>query len=257
MQLVLQNVGKQFSHSSRETLADINLEIHKGEFICFVGPSGCGKSTLLKLVAGLEKPSTGKILLDENEIASPGADRVMMFQESALYPWKTVLENVMFGMELSGIPVKERTERAKHYLHMVRLQEFMDYPIHHLSGGMKQRTALARALSLDGQVLLMDEPFSALDKQTINILRKELEDIWIQTGKTILYVTHSVEEAVFFADRVVVLSEHPGKIKRIYSINLERPRRIDKPDFLEIRKKILDEVQNEVAKIAGDEYDKN
>lgn len=256
MLLTLEHVGKRFFNDNRETLADVNLTIKEGEFICIVGPSGCGKSTLLNLVAGLEKPSQGRILLNGKELDGPGSDRAVMFQEAALYPWLNVVENVMFGMELSGIPKEQRRERAEYYLNMVRLREFMSYPVFQLSGGMKQRTALARSLALDSRLLLMDEPFSALDKQTINILRRELEQIWLQTGKTILYVTHSVEEAVFFADRVVILSEHPGRIKQIYSIKLERPRRIENPEFLEIRRKILSDVQNEVVKFAEGEYDK-
>lgn len=254
MLLQLRHVGKNFEGSKKETIKDISLDIKDGEFVCIVGPSGCGKSTLLNLVAGLDHPTQGEILLNGKRIEGPGADRVVMFQEAALYPWLNVLDNVKFGVDLIGLPEAEQERRAAHFLKMVGLSEFKDYPIHKLSGGMKQRTALARALAMDSEILLMDEPFSALDKQTINVLRRELVEIWLETKKTIIYVTHSVEEAVFFADRVVVLSDNPGEVKHIYDIELERPREIDSGSFLKYRKKILDEVQREVSKIAEQEF---
>lgn len=255
MTVSIKNLSKSFEGTKKETLKDINLEIKPGEFICVVGPSGCGKSTLLNLIAGLETPTEGSIMVDGQEVKSPGADRIVMFQEAALFPWLTVVENVRFGMELAGLDGAEQEKRAEYYLKMVQLYHFKDYPIHQLSGGMKQRTALARALCLDSKILLMDEPFSALDKQTTNILRDELQNIWLKTKKTVFFITHSVEEAVFFADRIVVLSDNPGEIKHIYQVNLPRPRKIDSPEFIKIRKEILELVQREVVKIAKEEYD--
>ena len=247
MSLVLQGLYKQFENSDKATLNEIDLEIEKGEFVCIVGTSGCGKSTLLNLVAGLETPTRGKVLLDGEEVTGPGADRTVMFQEHGLFPWLSVIENVKFGMKIAGVSKQEQEEKAMHYLKMVHLEEYRDYLIHQISGGMRQRTALARALTMDSSVLLMDEPFSALDKQTSNRLREELQRIWQETGKTILFITHSVEEAVYLADRVVVLSPETGKISEIVSIGLERPRHVYAPEFVELRHKILEEVRGEAV----------
>lgn len=255
MYLQLNSINKFFKDTNKETLKDINLSVERGEFICIVGPSGCGKSTLLNLVAGLEEASSGEIILDGEVVKGPGADRVMMFQEAALYPWLTVYENVMFGLEAAGYKKQEQKEIAKKYLKLVQLWHYRDYPIHQISGGMKQRTALARALALDGKLLLMDEPFSALDKQTINILRGELEQIWEKTKKTILYVTHSVEEAIYFADRVIVLSDNPGTIKDIIPNTLPRPRSVEDEDFVAMRKKILKQVQLSAIESVAEEFD--
>ena len=175
MSLVLKNVSKVFEDSKEDVLNEINLEIEKGEFVCVVGRSGCGKSTLLNLIAGLEKPTEGEILLNSRPVTGPGSDRIVMFQEHALFPWLNVIQNVEFGMKIAGILQKEREERALSNLRMVGLEEYKDYAIHQLSGGMRQRVALARALTLDSEILLMDEPFSALDKQTSNRLREELQ----------------------------------------------------------------------------------
>ncbi len=256
MSLELKQISRSFDNSVRETLKDISLTVEDGEFVCIVGPSGCGKSTLLNIVAGLDRPTSGEILVNGKPIAGPGADRVMMFQEHALYPWLNVRENVKFGMKLAGVPKEEQERRAEHYLKLVRLWEFRDYRIHEISGGMKQRTALARALCLNSPLLLMDEPFSALDKQTTNKLRSDLEQIWEETKKTILFVTHSVEEAVFLADRIVVLSDNPGCVKEVFPVSLPRPREIDSPEFLTIRHKILSCVEREVEKFAKEEYDR-
>ena len=255
MALEIKNVNRTFEGSEKETLKDISLHIEEGEFVCIVGPSGCGKSTILNIVAGLDHPTGGELYLDGEKITGPGADRVVMFQEHALFPWLNVLENVKFGMRMMGIPKEEQSRRAEHYLKMVQLWDVRNYRIHEISGGMRQRTALARALCLDGPVLLMDEPFSALDKQTTNKLRADLEEIWEETGKTVLFVTHSVEEAVFLADRIVVLSDNPGCIKEIFSVDLPRPRCNDAPEFLKIRHKILNCVEREVEKFAKEEYD--
>lgn len=255
MYLQLNSISKIFDETDKETLQDISLSVEKGEFICIVGPSGCGKSTLLNLVAGLDTPSDGEIILDGSKVEGPGADRVVMFQEAALYPWLNVMENVMFGLRAAGHDKASQREIAEKYLRLVQLWHYRDYPIHQISGGMKQRTALARALALDSKLLLMDEPFSALDKQTINILRAELEEIWEKTRKTILYVTHSVEEAVYFADRVVVMAENPGRIKEIIPVSLPRPRNIEEEQFTSLRKKILDQVQLSARQSIAQEFD--
>ena len=246
MSLVLKNVSKVFEDSKEDVLNEINLEIEKGEFVCVVGRSGCGKSTLLNLIAGLEKPTEGEILLNSCPVTGPGSDRIVMFQEHALFPWLNVIQNVEFGMKIAGIPQKEREERALSNLRMVGLEEYKDYAIHQLSGGMRQRVALARALTLDSEILLMDEPFSALDKQTSNRLREELQEIWVKTKRTVLFIMHSVEEAVYLADRVVVMS--PAGITDIVSVELERPRYVYDERFVEYRHKILEKVEEKVYK---------
>lgn len=245
MSLELKNVSMQFSNSENATLNEISLSVEPGEFVCIVGASGCGKSTLLNLIAGLLKPTDGEILLDGKKITGPGADRTVMFQEHGLYPWLNVIDNVKFGMKLAGVPKEVQEERAVHYLKMVNLLEYRNYPIHQISGGMRQRTALARALTMDSSVLLMDEPFSALDKQTSNKLREELQRIWMETKRTILFITHSVEEAVYLGDRVVVLSADAKKKPHIMEIGLQRPRHVYSPEFVELRHQILEEIRGE------------
>lgn len=253
--LVIKGVSKVFQDTDKETLQNINLDIEEGEFICIVGPSGSGKSTLLNLIAGLDKPTEGEILLDGLKVVEPGIERTVMFQEAALFPWLSVIENVKFGMNIAKIPKEEQENKAIKYLEMVHLSKYKDYAVHQLSGGMKQRAALARALTMDGKLLLMDEPFSSLDKQTTNILRDEVEKIWEVNRKTIILVTHSVEEAIFFADRIFLLSSNPGSIKKIYEVNLPRPRHIESREFVNLRKEILGEVREEVEKIAQKEYE--
>ncbi len=247
MALEIKGVHKQFQNNDSATLHDINLEIQNGEFVCIVGSSGCGKSTLLNLIAGLDQPTRGEILLDGNAITGPGAERTVMFQEHGLFPWLNVIENVKFGMKLSGLPKEEQEEKAEYYLNMVKLLDYKDFLIHEISGGMRQRVALARALTMDSKILLMDEPFSALDKQTSNQLREELQRIWMETKRTILFITHSVEEAVYLADRVVILSAETGQIANIIPIELERPREVYQPDFVEYRHQILNLVREEIA----------
>ena len=243
MSLLIENVSKTFEDEERPTIHNINLEIKKGEFICVIGKSGCGKSTLLNLIAGLDKPTKGKITLDEKEITSPSRERVVMFQENALFPWLNTIENVKFGLNLAGVSKEEQESTAMKYLSMVGLEKYRDYPIHQLSGGMRQRVALARAFTMDSKILLMDEPFSALDKQTSNTLRRELESLWMKTNRTVFFITHSVEEAVFLADRVVVMSSKTGTIHEIIEISLERPRDVYSESFVAIRHKILDFLQ--------------
>lgn len=244
MALEIRNLGKKFHNSDEYTLKNVNLTIEAGEFVCIVGQSGCGKSTLLNLVAGLDQPTEGEILLDGEKVTAPGTDRTVMFQEHALFPWLNVIDNVKFGMKLAGISETVQEEKAMYYLEMVQLEKYINYRIHELSGGMRQRVALARALTLDSKMLLMDEPFSALDKQTANTMREELEKIWLQTKKTILFITHSVEEAIYLADRVVVLSEKGGKIKRIVPVDLLRPRKVSDLRLVQLRQQILDEIRS-------------
>ncbi len=258
MYLQLNSINKVFENTKKEkkeTIRDVSLEVEEGEFICLVGPSGCGKSTVLNLVAGLLPLSSGEIVLDGEKVQGPGADRVVMFQEAALFPWLNVIQNVMFGLDAAGYSKKEQREIAEKYLRMVQLWNYRDYPVHQISGGMKQRVALARSLALDSKLLLMDEPFSALDKQTINVLREELEAIWEKHKKTILYVTHSVEEAVYFADRVVVMSGNPGQIREIIPVDLERPRKVEEDAFVAIRKRILTGVKAGVKESLQSEFD--
>ena len=246
MPLQLKNVTKTFQDSGQDAVRNVDLEIRDGEFVCVVGKSGCGKSTLLNLIAGLEKPTSGQILLDDAPITGPGADRTVMFQDHALFPWLNVIQNVKFGMEIAGVPKQEQEERAMKYLRRMQLEDYRDYAVHQLSGGMRQRVALARALTLDSRILLMDEPFSALDKQTSNRLRSELQDIWMKTRRTIFFITHSVEEAVYLADRVIVLSSGPDSVQDIVPIELERPRHVYDEAFVEYRRRILGEVQKEL-----------
>ncbi|MHB1126254.1 MAG: ABC transporter ATP-binding protein [Bacillota bacterium] len=257
MSLKFNNVSKNFitKHKNTHTLEDISLEIPKGEFVCLVGPSGCGKSTLLNVAAGLEKASAGSVFLNDQEIVGAGPDRAVMFQEPALFPWLKVIDNVEFGMKMLGVPKTERRERAQEFLKMVHLTKFQNYYIHELSGGMKQRAALARALSMDSQVLLMDEPFAALDSQTKHILQMELQQIWWETKKTIIFVSHDVNEAVLLADRVIVMSANPGRIKKDISIRLARPRHVESLDLTYMAAEILKELKDEVEKVAKAEYD--
>jgi NitT/TauT family transport system ATP-binding protein len=255
--LEIKGVNKRFVTKNKETytLDNINLSIKKGEFVCLLGPSGCGKSTLLNIMAGLLKPSDGIVSLNGNEVKEVGPDKAMMFQESALFPWLRVVDNVEFGMKMAGIPKDERREKALTYLKMVHLTKFQNSFIHELSGGMRQRVALARALTLDSELLLMDEPFSALDSQTKSILQLELQKIWWETKKTIVFVTHNVEEAVLLGDRVIVMSANPGRIKREFKIELARPREAQSIDLAYVASEVMKELKEEVEKVAKSEYD--
>jgi len=255
--LIIENVSKKFITKSNKThtLDRVSLELNNGEFVCILGPSGCGKSTLLNIIAGLEKACDGKILLNGRHIKEAGPDRAVMFQEAALFPWLKVMDNVEFGMKMAGIPKEIRREKALKYLKMVHLTKFRDSYVHELSGGMKQRVALARALTLDSEVLLMDEPFAALDSQTKNILQLELQQIWWETRKTIVFVTHNVEEAVLLADRVIVMSANPGRIKKEFRIQLARPRQLESVDLAYMIGDIMKELKEEVEKVAKAEYD--
>lgn len=257
MHVILNALSKIFLTKSKEThvFKNIYLEVSHGEFICLLGPSGCGKSTLLNIIAGLEMPSEGRVIVSGLDVASPGPDRAMMFQESALFPWLTVIENVTFGMKLQGVSKEERTRIALKYLKMTHLTKFKNAYIHELSGGMRQRVALARCLAMESEILLMDEPFGALDSQTRLILQMELQKIWLSTKKTIFFVTHSVEEAVLLADRILIMSCYPGGIKSIYPVDLPHPRSVDSEDVSSIMRSVLKELKEEVEKVAKEEFD--
>ena len=238
----IQHVTKIFTRDEGEptvTLKDVTLEIKKKEFICIVGASGCGKTTLLRIIAGLETTTEGTILLNGVPIKGTDTDRGMVFQEYSLFPWKSVIDNIAFGLEMQGIPKAERRKIAEEYLKIIHLEQFRDAYPHELSGGMRQRVAIARALANKPKVLLMDEPFGALDAQTRNVMQRELLEIWADTQKTVIFVTHSVDEAVFLADRIVILSPRPGKIEEIISVDLPRMRDRTAPKFAEMRKHIL------------------
>jgi NitT/TauT family transport system ATP-binding protein len=228
--LSVQTVSKRFRSRGREThaLDDISLEVGEGEFVCLVGPSGCGKSTLLNIIAGLESADGGRVLCDGAPVAGPGRERMMMFQEAALFPWLDSFANVLFGLKLKpGLDGPERRKVAEFYLKLVGLEKFHHAFVHELSGGMKQRVALARALAPNPRVLLMDEPFAALDALTREQLYGDLQHIWQERKKTIVFVTHNVREAVCLGDRVVLFSPHPGRIREQFKIDLPRPRDIN------------------------------
>ncbi|NKY27891.1 ABC transporter ATP-binding protein [Nocardia gamkensis] len=224
--LALTGVRKQFAvRGSQErftALEDISLELREGEFLVLVGPSGSGKSTLLDLLGGLSKPTSGEILLDGKPITGPGLDRGIVFQQYALLPWRTARSNIEFGLEAKGLRRRTRRELADHYLELVGLSGFGDRYPHELSGGMKQRVAIARSLAFDPEVLLMDEPFAALDAQTRESLQDELLRIWRATGKTVLFITHGIDEAVYLGQRVAVLTSRPGRIKALVDVELDR-----------------------------------
>jgi len=238
--ITLENITKGYLKYKQEYVAlqDINLKVDKGEFLCIVGPSGCGKTTLLRMIAGLDFPTSGQIMENETEISGPSRERGYVFQQYSLFPWRNVLDNVAFGLEVQGLADEERYQKARKYLKMVGLSSFEKSSPQELSGGMKQRVAIARCLVNDPQVLLMDEPFSALDVQTRHKLQKELVHIWRKEQKTIIFVTHNVDEAVFLADRVVVLSSAPGTIIKTFNIELDRIRDRTSHEFLNLKKEI-------------------
>ena len=235
MTFEIKNVSKVFvSDDSNEevfALKDINLTIETGKFVSFVGPSGCGKTTLLRLIEGFENPTEGTIKDDGEIVTEPSSKRGFIFQNYSLFPWLNVMDNVMFGLEITGKPKKENEERAMKYLEAVGLKDFAKRYPHELSGGMKQRVAIIRSIISDSKSLLMDESFSALDVQTKHKLQKQIYEICKQKNKTIIFVTHDVDEAVYLSDEIVVLSRRPGRIKKIYEIKLERPRNRDDQEF--------------------------
>ncbi len=253
----LQDVSLSYqTESGTELLAldRIDLDVQQGEFLCIVGPSGCGKSTLLHLIAALQKPTSGNIAIDDENVTTPGTDRILIFQEHGLFPWLTVGQNVEFGMKMKGLSRSERAERTRYYLRLVHLSEFKDSRPHQLSGGMRQRVALARALATEPDVLLMDEPFAALDAQTRDMLHDELEKIWGETGRTIIFVTHNVREAVRLGDRVALMSFRPGRVKKEFVVDLPRPRHLEEVEVARTAREILDSLRDEINKSLEAEY---
>jgi len=249
-QILFDNVSKLFLSQSGpvQALSEVTLHITDGEFLCVLGASGCGKSTMLNLIAGLEKPDSGRILVDDVEISAPGPDRVVMFQEAALFPWLNVLQNVAFGLKMAGFSKSERHDKAMELLKLVKLERFAGAWTHELSGGMKQRVALAAALALNPGILLMDEPFAALDAQTRDQLHIEIESIWEQSGKTIIFVTHNVREAVRLGTRVLLMSPKGGRVSREYPIDLPRHRHLEDVDLVRIASVLRDDLSSEVLK---------
>ncbi|MBN1439579.1 MAG: ABC transporter ATP-binding protein [Anaerolineales bacterium] len=258
MKLSVQSLSKIFEHSHREStlaLEDLTFDVKAGEFLCLLGPSGCGKTTLLHIIAGLEQADSGSVLLDGKLITGPGRDRVVIFQEPALFPWLNVMDNVSFGLDCAGIPKKDQPKKALEYLRLVGLNSFRKAYTHELSGGMKQRVALARALALEPDVLLMDEPFAALDAQTRDMLHTELQEIWQKTGTTILFVTHNVREAFVLGDRVLLLSARPGRLKKVFKCELPRPRHIEDFALVEAVREVLSDLREEVLAAKQKEQD--
>src|SRR5882672_12889286 len=252
--LAIENVSKNFQSASGTVLAldGVSLNVAEGEFVCLVGASGCGKSTLLNIIAGLEKPDSGTVRADGKPVTGPGRERLVMFQEPALFPWLDVFGNVLFGLKLKPtLTNRDRREVAKYYLELVGLSRFERANIHELSGGMKQRVSLARALAPNPRMLLMDEPFAALDAMTREQLYGDLQQIWQARNKTIVFVTHNVREAACLGDRVIVFSPRPGHIREEFAVDLPRPRDINSVDLAvhatEIMKALKSYSQLEVA----------
>jgi len=241
----LDRVTRRYSDRAgnvRDAVKDVSLEVRAGEFVCLLGPSGCGKTTLLNFVAGFDRPTVGRVLVGEREVQGPDPSRICMFQSYALYPWRTVLGNVEYGLEIQGLARGARRAIASDYLRLVGLDGYAGHHPSQLSGGMQQRVALARALAVDPQSLLMDEPFGALDSMTRMHLQEEIGRIALTRAKTILFVTHDVEEAVYLADRIVVMAADPGRIQRIVPVPLRRPRCRTNDGFLAVRSEVLREL---------------
>jgi NitT/TauT family transport system ATP-binding protein len=250
IKIAIKNVTKVFGENSDKVVAldGFNLNILNNKFTTIVGPSGCGKSTLLYLLGGFEKPSSGEILMDGKPVGAPRPDRGFVFQDFALFPWKTVLGNVMFGLMNNGYERKEAKQIALEYINLVNLNGFEHAYPHTLSGGMKQRVGIARALAYKPEVLLMDEPFGSLDAQNRKYMQRELTKIWEKLKKTVVFVTHSVIEAVYLSDVIVVMTARPGKVKGIIEANLPRPRDYTGDDYLEVRKQVLELLEEEVER---------
>lgn len=248
--LEAKNIVKYFTHDSHKlkALGGINLKVEAGDFVCLVGPSGCGKSTFLRIVAGLETPDEGQILFDGKNVTETGPERIMVFQEGALFPWLKVQDNVEFGLQMSGISKEKRAKISHRYLDMMQLTKFADSYTYQLSTGMKQRVAIARALVMDPDVLLMDEPFASLDPPTRNLLLVEMQLIWEKTKKTILFVTHSVPEAAVLGTKVAIFSNRPSVIKKQIDNNFPRPRSTDDKSLESLQHKIMAELRPEVKK---------
>ncbi len=248
-QLSIRGVSKQFTNSNIAAIENISLDCSAGEFVVVVGPSGCGKTTLLNIAAGMVKADSGTVLLDGETVDGPGPQRAMVFQDHGLFPWLTAAQNVEFGLKMRRVPAKQRAERVHAALRMVHLADSGEKLVHELSGGMRQRVAIARALVMNPAVLLMDEPFAALDAQTRTQMHHQLQALWLQTHKTILFVTHSVGEAVRLADRIVILHAHPGRIRREFRVELPHPRKFDSSDISELVKLVRKEIEEEVNRV--------
>jgi NitT/TauT family transport system ATP-binding protein len=250
--LQIKDVTKKFRRIQKNgieyvtAIENVNLSIDEGQFVCFVGPSGCGKSTLLNILAGLDMPTAGEVVLNGRSVRETGPDRIMVFQENALFPWLNVIENVEFGLRMAGVEKKKRSEIAMHYLDMMQLTKFAQAFTYQLSGGMKQRVAIARALVMDPEVLLMDEPFAGLDSQTRDLLLVELQLIWAKTRKTIVFVTHNIIESVCLGDKVVIFTSRPGKVKKEIAVDYRRPRLTEDSDLHEYQRMVIDELRTEI-----------
>lgn len=258
MILSLKNISKKYETKEKTTIAldNVNLTINEGEFVCFVGPSGCGKSTLLNIISGHDHATGGEITLKGKPITHPSPDRMVVFQEAGLFPWLNVWDNVAFGLQFQNLSKDEINSRVEKYLKMVHLLSFAKNQPHQLSGGMKQRVSIARALATEPDILLMDEPFSALDAQTRDMLQEELQNIWLQTKKTVIFVTHNLREAVILGDRVVLFATQPGRIIKEYHINIEHPRAEADVRLANIRQNIMMELKAEILKVAALEKDR-
>ncbi|MBE5817071.1 MAG: ABC transporter ATP-binding protein [Clostridiales bacterium] len=234
--LEVKNVSRSYKNrrknGKKEILENVSFSIEEGKFVSIVGPSGCGKSTLIGMLAGLDKPTSGEIYIDGKLVVGPDNGCGLVFQESSLFPWLTVEQNMEFGLKVKGIKKAQRQELARHYLNMVNLYSYKDYRIHELSGGMRQRISIARVLALETKILIMDEPFVAIDAQTQSMMHDEIIKLWEKTGKTILFITHDINEAVFLSDRTVVLGFHPNNVKASIDIDLPRPRNRESKEFL-------------------------
>ena len=246
------HVSKAFQskNSAMTAVDDVSFDVRGAQIMCIVGPSGCGKSTLLRMIAGLEPVTGGEITVGGKPVTGPSPSIGFVFQEYTLFPWRTVQKNVEFGLELKKVPYEKRKETADRYIDMVGLAKFKDAYPHQLSGGMKQRTAIARTLAVGPQILLMDEPFGALDAQTRNILQGQLLEIWQKEKVNIIFVTHSVDEAVFLADKVAIMTARPGRIKEIVDINIPRPRVRTDAEVNTVRDAILKSLFDEVRKLS-------
>jgi NitT/TauT family transport system ATP-binding protein len=236
-------------------LQEINMTVKENDFFVFLGPSGCGKSTLLNIIAGLIPPDEGgEVLVDGYNVSGPNPKNIaLMFQDSVLFPWRSIIKNVEFGLEAQKISKDKRRDRAMKYLKMVGLEGFINSYPRQLSGGMNQRVALCRALAMETDIILMDEPFGALDEQTRNILGDELVEIWRQVGRTIVFVTHSLNEAVYLAERIAIFTARPGKIKKMINVNFQRPRTSNSPEFLKLVNLIWQDIKDESIKSIGRE----
>jgi NitT/TauT family transport system ATP-binding protein len=247
--LEVRGVTKEFpvrNNGTLRALGPIDLAVEAGGFICLLGPSGCGKSTLLNIIAGLDRPTAGEVRVDGVPVRGTNRNRVMIFQNAGLFPWLNVQDNVEFGLRMAGLPKAQCLETAKRFLGMVHLDDFAQAYIHELSGGMRQRVALARALAIDPDILLMDEPFGALDAQARDLLHHELQTIWTTTQKTIVFVTHNVREAIVLGDQVLVFSARPGTLKKAFRVEMPRPRQIDSYGVVDLSREIMAELRDDV-----------